>query len=267
MIDTGPCFLTPRLLQPHRPLFVFLPGMDGTGQLLRLQTTGLEAGFDVRCLAIPPTDLTNWEELTEQVVALIHGEIKDDPDRIVYLCGESFGGCLAMKVALHSPHLFRRIILINPASSFRRWPLMGWSSPITRLLPNPLYHLTSGALVLWLANLHRIAPGDRQALWQAVQSVPQETSAWRLALLNQFTIPVSQLQHLTQPVLLLASAADRLLPSVAEAQELAQHFPDVKLLILPDSGHACLLEEDVNLYDIMQQSHFLEPVLAVTQGS
>ncbi len=264
MIETGPCFLTPRLLQPDYPLFVFLPGMDGTGQLLRSQTTGLEAGFDVRCLAIPPTDLTSWEELAEQVIKLIHQELKDSPDRVVYLCGESFGGCLAMKVALHSPHLFSRIILVNPASSFRRWPLMGWGGPITSWLPTPFYRLTSMALMLWLANLDRVAPGDRQALWQAVQSVPQETSAWRLSLLNGFTISVAQLRQITQPVLLLASAADHLLPSLPEAQELAQHLLDVELVILPDSGHACLLEADINLYEIMQKCNFLSPALATT---
>lgn len=263
-MDTGPCFLTPKLLQPDYPLFVFLPGMDGTGQLLRSQTTGLEAGFDVRCLAIPPTDLTNWEELTEQVVELIHQELKDFPDRVVYLCGESFGGCLAMKVALHSPHLFSRIILVNPASSFRRWPLMGWGGPITSQLPGPLYRLTSMGLLLWLANLNRITPGDRQFLWQAVQSVPQETSAWRLSLLSEFNISVAQLRQITQPVLLLASAADHLLPSLPEAEELAQHLPDVELIILPDSGHACLLEADINLYEIMQQYNFLYPALVAT---
>lgn len=267
MMDTGPCFLTPRLLQPDYPLFIFLPGMDGTGQLLRSQTTGLETGFDVRCLAIPPTDLTTWEDLTEQVVELIHQELKDFPDRVVYLCGESFGGCLAMKVALHSPHLFKRIILINPASSFRRWPLMSWGGAITSRLPEPFYRLTSMGLLLWLANLDRIAPGDRQALWQAVQSVPQETSAWRLSLLNEFTISVAQLRQITQPVLLLASAADHLLPSVPEAQELAQHLPNVKLIILPDSGHACLLEATINLYDIMQKCNFLSPALAATPRS
>jgi pimeloyl-ACP methyl ester carboxylesterase len=262
MIEAGPIFLTPRVLRPAYPLFVFLPGMDGTGQLLRSQTTGLEARFDVRCLAIPPTDLTSWEELTEKVVKLIHQEIQDSPERVVYLCGESFGGCLAMKVALHSPHLFSRIILVNPASSFRRWPLMSWGGAITSRLPEPFYWLTSLGVVLWLANLNRITPSDRQALWQAVQSVPQETSAWRLSLLKEFTISVTQLQKITQPVLLLASAADHLLPSVPEAQELARHIPDVRLIILPDSGHACLLEEDIKLYDIMQKCDFLSPALA-----
>jgi pimeloyl-ACP methyl ester carboxylesterase len=83
-------------------------------------------------------------------------------------------------------------------------------------------------------------------------------------LLNEFTISAAQLRQITQPVLLLASAADRLLPSVSEAQDLAEHLPDVQLVVLPDSGHACLLEAEINLYEIMQKWNFLQPALVAT---
>jgi len=92
MVMNLSCFLTPKNLRPDLPLFVFLPGMDGTGQLLRTQTEGLERLFDVRCLAIPPTDQTGWDELAERVIDLIEAELKQSGDRPVYLCGESFGG-------------------------------------------------------------------------------------------------------------------------------------------------------------------------------
>lgn len=75
-VKSRPCFLTPKRLQPQYPLFVFLPAMDGTGQLLRSQTAGLEVAFDVRCLAIPLDDLTNWDELSKQVVDLIQAELE-----------------------------------------------------------------------------------------------------------------------------------------------------------------------------------------------
>ncbi len=70
------------------------------GSLLQSQTTGLEIAFDVRCLAIPADDMNGWEALTQQVVALVEVELEKNPNRSVYLCGESFGGCLAMKVAI-----------------------------------------------------------------------------------------------------------------------------------------------------------------------
>ncbi len=263
MLSTGPVFLTPKRLQPDLPLFVFLPGMDGTGQLFRTQTDGLEIGFDVRCLAIPPTDLTSWDELAEQTVMLIHQELAKKRDRSVYLCGESFGGCLALKVALHSPHLFNRVILANPASSFKEKPFLNWSGVITSWMPEPVYRWSSLWLMPFLARLERLTPDDRQTLLKAVQSVPQKTSIWRLSLLNEFMISEAELQQITQPVLLIAGAADQLLPSLAEVQRLQQTLPHSKVVVLPDSGHACLLEADVNLYEILREHGFLEAPLAV----
>lgn len=256
-VQSHPIFLTPRSLQPEYPLFVFLPGMDGTGQLLQVQTVGLEAAFDIRCLAIPPDDLTDWDGLTKRVVALIETELHQSGDRPVYLCGESFGGCLAMKVATYAPHLFDRMILVNPASSFHRRPLIGWGSQITRWLPDPLYRLSSALLIPFLADLSRITPRDRQTFYDAVQSVPQETSIWRLSLLSQFKITLAELQQIQQSVLILASTYDQLFPSLVEAKHLAQSLPNAQVITLPYSGHACLLEADINLYEIMKAANFL----------
>lgn len=257
-VENRPCFLTPKRLQPQYPLFVFLPGMDGTGQLLRSQTAGLEVAFDVRCLAIPPDNLNSWDELTKQVVALIEAELEKNPDRSVYLCGESFGGCLAMKVAIASPHLFDRIILVNSASSFhcRRW--LNWASQLIYLLPSYLYDVGAFALLPFLASLERILPGDRQEVLRTMRSVPPETVLWRLSLVREFDIGRTQLCKLTQPVLMIASAFDRLLPSLTEAKRLVKILPNGQLVVLPNSGHACLLEQDINLYEIMQAENFLD---------
>lgn len=264
-VQSHPCFLTPDRLQPDLPLFVFLPGMDGTGRLLRTQTAGLEPAFDVRCLAIPPDDLTNWQILTETVVALIEAELRQSSDRPVYLCGESFGGCLALKVALSAPQLFDRLILVNPASSFHRKPLIAWGSQTTRWLPEALYRLSSIALMPFLAHLGRVSEADRQTFYEAVLSVPQKTSVWRLSMLSEFDVTDEQLRQLRQPVLLLASATDRLLPSLVEVRHLEKLFPYAQTVVLPYSGHACLLEADVNLYEIMKAQKFLieyRPTLA-----
>jgi pimeloyl-ACP methyl ester carboxylesterase len=232
--------------------------MDGTGELLRTQTAGLEKAFDVRCLAIPVDDLSSWEVLTEQVVQLIQAELdKTSIARPVYLCGESFGGCLALRVATLAPHLFTQILLVNPASSFQDRYWMVWGGQVIRFFPKLLYQTSSVVLLPFLAALERISPDDRQSLLKAVQSVPKVTSLWRLSLLAEFDVNALHLERLRQPLLILASGSDRLLPSVEEAQNLVRKLPHAQLVILPDSGHACLLEADVNLYQIMEQQNFL----------
>lgn len=265
---SSPYFRTPSRLMTDAPLFIYLPGMDGTGELLRRQLAGLEQSFDIRCLAIPPDDLTTWEQLTEKVVDLIRTELKPHIQRSIYLCGESFGGCLALKVVLRSPQLFDRLILINPASSFHRYPWIHWGSYLARPLPEPLYRLSCIGFLSFLASLRQMEAGDRRALLTAMQSVAQESVIWRLSLLREFNVTEAQLSSITQPTLIMASARDSLLPSVSEAEHLAVHIPDAQIHTLPNSGHACLLESRVNLYNILQSFHFLsQPRLASNSES
>lgn len=257
-VELNPCFLTPKRVKPEYPLLVYLPGMDGTGQLLRSQTSGLETGFDVRCLAIPRKDLNTWDVLAKSVLDLIHAELEKSSHRPVYLCGESFGGCLAMKVAIQTPHLFKRIILINPASSFRLRPWLNWASQLTYLVPSELYDVGALGLLPFLASLPRISRSDRHELLKTMRSVPSETVLWRLSLLREFDVDNKQLGRLNQPVLLIAGGSDRLLPSVTEVKRIANILPNNKIVVLPHCGHACLLEQDTNLYEILKDNDFLE---------
>jgi hypothetical protein len=49
--------------RPDYPLFIFLPGMDGSGQLYHRQIKHLAPYFDLRCLVISPQYLGDWEEV------------------------------------------------------------------------------------------------------------------------------------------------------------------------------------------------------------
>lgn len=286
--------LTPRPVRSGQPLFIFLPGMDGTGTLLRSQLDRLVPWFDVRCVAISNQNHTDWEPLARQVSNLIESALAADRSknsdknssknsnknsdkkktpshltqekgasqgrrRAVYLCGESFGGCLAMQVLSLSPHLFDRVILVNPASSFRRLPWMQLGSMLTRQLPDLAYRYSARGLVPFLIEADRVPKRDQVALEKAMGSVPAKTAAWRMLLLSRFEAERLPLEHINQPVLLIAGGQDKLLPSIREARSLQRRFPDAQLTILPNSGHACLLEWDVNLPKILRQHNFLDP--------
>ncbi len=259
-------FVTPKSAKTDKPLFVFLPGMDGTGTLLRPQIDRLAPWFDLRCVAISPQDTTGWEPLARQVGSLVSAEVEESADqrlgrrrRSVYLCGESFGGCLAMQVLTQFPHLFDRVILVNPASSFRRLPWMHFGSMLTQQLPAVAYRYSALGLAPFLMDPFRVARRDRQALEAAMGSVPAKTAAWRMGLLSQFEVERLPLERMTHPVLLIAGESDRLLPSKREAQSLQTRFPNAQLMLLPNSGHACLLEKETNLQKILREHGFLNP--------
>lgn len=256
--------IAPKATAPSLPLFVFLPGMDGSGALLRPQLAELSSVFDIRCLSIPSDDLTGWDGLTEQIGGLIKREQQRAPRRPTYLCGESFGGCLALKLATQFPRLCDQLILVNPASSASRQPWISWSASVTQWLPASLYHLSTLGLLPLLIAPERVAIPTQQNLLAAMQSVSPQSAAWRLSLLSQFIVDDLPLDRIEQPVLMLASGADRLLPSLQEAKRLERCLSNSTTVSLPDSGHACLLEIQVSLGGIMKSQNLCADVMQPT---
>jgi pimeloyl-ACP methyl ester carboxylesterase len=242
-------FLPSRLNQPHLPLLVLFPGMDGTGQLFDRQLASLIDRFDVRCLSISTNDLTGWSGLVERAVSLILSELAQG--QALYFCGESFGACFAMQVAEQLGTKINQLVLINPASSFARQPLLAAGSALSGLIPDLLYSISAMILVGFLINDDRVAPAERQSLINAMLSVHPQTAAWRLNLLRQFPLDAIIPKLMDIPTLLIAGGLDRLLPSSLEVSILSQLFSKSKTLLLPTSGHACLLEKDIYLADFL----------------
>ncbi len=252
-----PYFFTPFQAAFDRPLFIFLPGMDETGkELMTLQTTGLETVFDVRCFVIPATIFASWESLAQQLLDLIQAELKQ-ASRQIYLCGESFGTCVALTAMAKAPELFDRIILVNSASSFHRVSLLTLGSFLLPWTPQFLYDVSSILAIPLLAQVTRVSSNTGQALVKATQATPKRTAEQRLELLRNFRIDEAKLQKIAQPVLLIGSQNDHLLPSVAEAYRLAKSLPNAQIITLPGSGHACLVESDVDLMALLQGANFL----------
>ncbi len=251
-------FLLPKPIQPEKPLFVYLPGMDGTGKLLTNQADELSQSFDLRCLSIPSNDLSDWNTLTKTTIDLIEQEITRSSSRPVYLCGESFGGCLALKTTVTAPQIVKRLILINPASSFNQRPLLGLGINLIPWIPSSIHQTSAIGLLPFLAELSRMKKPERRALLQAMRSLPQQVVSWRLSLLKDFMVSDRELNRIKQPTLIIAGGADRLLPSIEEAQNLLKTLPQAQMKVLPQSGHACLLEAETNLCDILAENNFLD---------
>ena len=251
-------FFVPKGSRKTAPLFVFLPGMDETGkELMTIQIGNLETVFDVRCFVIPPDNMTGWDHLASQAIALTRSALAQKPQTTAYLCGESFGGCLALKILRRSPELFDHIILINPASSFPRIPWLNLGSYLLPWTPNWIYESSAILALPFLAHLQDLSAESRKSLLKATRLAPRHTAAKRLELLRNFQIEERQLQQLKQPVLLIASEGDRLFPSVAEIKRLAQFFQHAQVITLAHSGHACLIENDVNLHLLLERNRFL----------
>ena len=89
-----------------------------------------------------------------------------------------------------------------------------------------------------------------------LDSPAPESAAWRLSLLSHFSLDKLNLAGLSQPVLVIASEAERLFPSGAEADRLVSCLPNAQKTFLPKSSHACLLEREIQLEEILRSQDF-----------
>jgi pimeloyl-ACP methyl ester carboxylesterase len=226
--------------------------MDGSGKLLKSQSQ-IWQNFDVRCVAIPPHHGIEWLELTQQLVTLIQQQLKVNGGREIYLCGESFGACLAIKLMEKMPDIFTKVILINSASAFRERPWLHWGTYVTRMMPDFIYRGSTLLLLPFLAKLEALNLRERQRLLRVMASLPPTTVSWRINLLEKFFLDQNKLNKYKKDVLIVASAEDQLLPSVEEAKRLKSLFTQSQISILPYSGHCCLLEKEVDLLKIIKK--------------
>ncbi|WP_017328020.1 alpha/beta fold hydrolase [Synechococcus sp. PCC 7336] len=239
-----------------RPPLVYLPGMDGTGDLFYRQARQLASQFEIRNFSFNASPVRSWFHLAESVR---DRHLADGP---AILCGESFGGCLALQVAAQYPDRVAGLIAINSASAFRHNALMWTACHLLRTVPETILNALMEKGLHWLAEIPRLQQEDRQRFLQAMRSVNKKAVLERLHLLQQFDAQTLPLEQFECPTLLLASQRDRILPSVKEARKLARRLPNATLEVLPKSGHACLLERELDLAAIAHTSNWIAPALA-----
>ena len=136
-------------------------------------------------------------------------------------------------------------------------PWLNWGSYLFHWIPEFLYKNSSFLALPALTSLNRLSPEAHHALFKSVQDAPKKAVIQRLTLMSQFDIDEMKLSQFTQPVLLIASEVDLILPSVAEAKRLAKILPNAQVVTIPHKGHACLVEEGVDLLKILQAENFI----------
>jgi pimeloyl-ACP methyl ester carboxylesterase len=144
-LTSTPTTITRRQLQQRRrrkkkPLLLYLPGFDGTIIAPFIQYPALNEEFNICAMNIDMCNRSTFDELIYYIVHYLLTECKqqsnkDDDDnnnksrpQEVYLMGESFGGLLAIEVALELQRPsymnygidLRGLILVNPATSYLR---------------------------------------------------------------------------------------------------------------------------------------------------
>lgn len=242
-----------------RPLLLYVPGMDCTGKGIASQLPTLAAaGYDIRCVYIPSDNRSTWQELVQMVCHLLQKEVEEDKEgtettqkqqqqrqhrRHLTVVGESFGACLAIRLALASPSLITHLVLINPATNFaQNNPLVSFcaSTGLLAFFPQTLYQIAQDLMLPLMVKRNRVSIKDHETLLSPIDFVPAECGAWRFSMLNDSTgLSDVDIQSINMPTLLFASAKDWVLPSMAECARLQCLLPNAKRVILPERSPHC----------------------------
>ncbi|CAD7704397.1 unnamed protein product [Ostreobium quekettii] len=268
-----------KMINPEElPIMLYIPGIDGTGLAAFRQFPMLVEAFELHALSVPPADRTDFAGIAGIIEGYLRNEINASAKgRPVYLLGESFGGVLALVVAERCREIVDRVVLVNPATSYRQsyWPILG---PLMPRIPERLYGAVPFALAPAFGNplallaqgLDLTGPPDEQfasvtegilqlfgTLGFLVDVLPPPVVAWKLELVKQGIDEVEKvLPKVQQRVLLVAGEGDWMLPSRSEAQRLRRLLPRCSTRVLPGRSHALLQEAGVDLVEIMKEEGF-----------
>lgn len=232
-----------------------------------------------------------WKKSPNDKSSSLSGSQSSISKRPIYIAGESFGGILASEVALalmddKRIDNLKGLVLINSATCYDRSRLASEGPSLTKMpknlylfgllkllpmfmdevsFPQLLTIFQGKALPSVIDNPVREAYMGRLALKlpSLLKFMPQETLEWRLfewlekGCLRMTTRINELAQHDQLRCLIIAGEKDLTLPSIAEAERLAQLLPNSYVHVVDGAGHANTCGSRLDMAAVMR-NHFVE---------
>jgi carboxylesterase len=212
---------------------LFCHGFTGTPQSLRPWAKQLAAaGYSIE-LPLLPGHGTTWQEMNRtgwhDWYAAVNGALGRLRQRCstVFVAGLSMGGCLALRLAEEHGPAIAGLVLVNPAVKVE--------DPRLRLLP--VLRRITGSFPGIASDISK--PG---AVEVAYDRTPLTALASMLAMYGDV---VPRLAQVSQPLLLLRSVQDHVVPASSSRLVLDRiSSTDVAEIVLEDSYHVATLDHD-----------------------
>ncbi|MDT0346558.1 alpha/beta hydrolase [Streptomyces litchfieldiae] len=208
-------------------------GFTGSPQSLRPWAEHLAAQGLTVSLPLLPGHGTRWQDLQrtgwQDWYATVDRELRELSRRCdqVFLCGLSMGGALALRLAARRGAAVSGVALVNPAVTFPRFK--GYALPLLRFLVPSAPGLISD-----------IAKGGGRET--GYERVPLHAAYSTRAL---FALVRSELPQVTQPLLVLRSRVDHVVPPTDTVLVVSSvSSTDVTEHVLESSYHVATLDHD-----------------------
>jgi pimeloyl-ACP methyl ester carboxylesterase len=222
--------------------WIFLPGMDGTGDLVAPVTKEL-ARDDVCIVArYPRARVCHRAEL----FSIAREALPDFEDYV--LVAESFSGQFALEIASRRPKRLRALILV---ASFASSPIPLFLMPLVYLCGPIALRISLPAIVTrrFLTGPHS-SPEQIEVVRDAVNSVKAPVLASRLKMVLR-SDAADLLGQINVPTLVIGAENDRLVPRKVTAQ-LSVGIPGARLEWI-NAPHLAMLTKPRAVADVMQQ--------------
>lgn len=227
---------------------VLVPGLDGTGRLFYRQLPRLACSYRVATYALRDAART-LDVLVEDLAHVIDSVAPTERRAIVV--GESFGGALAMSLALARPERVSALVILNSFPYFAPQVRLRLAMLGIRSIPWGAMRLIRRLTAFRMHSRHTHRQ-ELERFMELTATASRDGYLGRLRLLTAYDIRY-RLHELGAPTLFLAAEQDHLVPSVTQARYMAIRVPGSVVRVLAGHGHICLIAPDVDLGQILNE--------------
>ena len=224
--------------QGSGPALLYLPGIDGSGELL-LDTAGrLAADFRLVRLRYrhePSPSASTYAGLASSISDCIDEFGLDRP----LVLAESFGVAVGLRLALDAPKRVAGLALVNGFAYFEPRLRLAFTRLVARGIPQPVFDAGRNLFAPVSLFGHRHDEAALRAFRERTATTFDAAYRERLDMIDALDLR-PELPRLEQPVALFAADEDRVVASVRAARDMYERLSDATLEILPRAGHLVL---------------------------
>ncbi|QDV08135.1 2-hydroxymuconate semialdehyde hydrolase [Planctomycetes bacterium Poly30] len=228
---------------PRRETIVYVPGIDGTGELLLGTSKRLEARFRllrVRYDPEPPSDeRPGGAPLYERLADTIAECLDEAGVPRAVILAESFGGGVALQLALRHPDRVVGLMLVNTFCFYPRRIRIRLGAALVPFTPKKLLQLGRISLAAKLFFRPRKDAEAEELFRQAIPGFARGGYAERMRAIPELDLR-DRLGEVTARCELFCSSDDAVVPSTATMQVLADGLPNAQLTTLEGANHIVL---------------------------